>query len=612
MTGDREQSSARMPLLLLGLGLLSLFLLVVNNSIRERLLLPNAEAARLVAEVGTRIATLHLWVEEYVSGDTVDLDEVREHQVESRRLLARLSGEVDGAKERPLDLDQESLDLLDLLQPQVDRFVELSSQRLAGFDAGEEVGVGSPIDVAYDGVFYALLGDLRRLEESVNSRFTAAHDRSTNLFRLMLIAWTAIILFAVIAVWTHERHKREAQEALAESQAALLQAQKMEAIGSLAGGLAHDINNYLAAISAQCEVVRMKVGDGDPLGAKMTTVIETTARASALLERLMAFSRGRTTQPEAVDLNGVARDLEDMARRLIGETIELRLDLEPDLWPVELSISQVEQAVVNLLVNARDAMPEGGRVVVATRNVDATDSPLPQAGDAVALRISDTGPGIPPELREKVFEPFFTTKGKARNSGLGLATVYGIAQQGGGVVRLIETDRPGAHIELCFPRTDKIPEAAMAPLEEDSAAVGGRVLLVEDNEELRTSSRELLAAMGFDVVAADSGESALVIFDEDPHGFDLLMTDVVMPGINGKELAERVEAADPKIQVLFASGYTDSVILRTGIDEGSINFLPKPFSAGQLSTAIRRVLGPAARGGGRPAEPVGEPRRIPR
>ncbi len=605
MPEENDESRFLLPGLLLGLGLLSMLLLVLNDALREHVLVRDAKAARLVAEVETRIATLHLWVEEYVSGDVVDLDEIREHQYRSRAILLQLAGESTEVAATSIADDPIAAEILARLRPRVDRFVELSTQRLEGFDAGEEVGVGSSVDVAYDRSFYDLLSDLRALDEHALGRLDDAHSRSRILFRLMLLAWTAIIAFAIVAVWTHERHQRKAEKALRKSETALLQAQKMEAIGSLAGGLAHDINNYLAAISAQCEVVRMQTATDGRVAAKMDTVIGTCSRASALLERLLAFSRGRTVQPEIVNLNSVVIGLEEMAGRLIGEDLRLELHLAPDLAHTEVEVSQVEQAVVNLLVNARDAMPEGGTVRISSRNIEFKECilRLPDGGGAVckcqlggiALRVSDSGPGISPELSDRVFEPFFSTKDQSRHSGLGLATVYGIAEQNGGTVRLMDTDLPGTHIELCFPRTAKpLPAVGDSPRTDGAIGSGQRVLLVEDNEELRESTEELLGAMGFEVRSAEDGETALELFDAAPSGFALLLTDVIMPGITGRELADRIEARDPEIRVLFASGHTDSAVLRTGVDEEAINFLPKPYTARQLARAIDRVLSPAA------------------
>jgi signal transduction histidine kinase/ActR/RegA family two-component response regulator len=578
-----------MPALLLGLGAVSVILLFLNNSIREHVLIREVEVARQVEELETQLATLHLWVEEYVTGDSGVLGEVWRREAAGRRLMHELeTGAFD---------DEEHAgaagELLAAIAPQVERFIVLSSERLAEHDRGGDVGVGSRVDVAYDAVFSALSADLRRLNGAMDQRLAAAHERSRSLFLFILLAWSAIVGVAVAAVWTRENRRMIAEEALRRSEAKLLQAQKMEAIGSLAGGLAHDINNYLAAISAQCEVVSMRAAPDDPLHAKMDVVMETCGRASGLLQRLLAFSRGQPIQPEVVSLNRVIRGIEEMIRRLLGEAIEIEVELADSLWTTEIEVSQVEQSVLNLLVNARDAMPQGGSVRIATRNVAATDAPLTVTGDCVALRVSDTGPGVPKELRDKIFEPFFTTKGKNANSGLGLATVYGIVGQNGGVIELVDEPGRGATFDVLFPRCFGVPELGPQRESEISAApAGARILLVEDNEELRQSTVEILGELGFEVVAAADGPAAIEVFESAEQAFHLLLTDVVMPGMNGSELAEEIVTRDPAVRVLYASGYTDHVVLSHGVDEKALNFLPKPYSARALSQAIDRLLSP--------------------
>jgi signal transduction histidine kinase/CheY-like chemotaxis protein len=579
----------RMPALLLGLGALSVILLFVNNSIRERVLVREVEVARQVEELETQLATLHLWVEEYVTGSAGVLGDVRERQMAGRRLMSELANNAFDSQEEAGAAGE----LLTRIAPQVERFIAMSSERVVDYDRGGDVGVGSAVEEDYDQVFFALSDDLQRLNGVMDERLGAAHEQSRSLFRFILLAWSVIIGVALAAVWTHEKQRVKAEEALRRSEAQLLQAQKMEAIGSLAGGLAHDINNYLAAISAQCEVVRMRSAPDDPVHGKMDVVMETCGRASDLLHRLLAFSRGRPIQPEVVSLNRVIRGLEEMIRRLLGEHIEIEVELARSLWTTKIEVGQVEQSVLNLLVNARDAMPKGGSVLIATRNVVAAQGPLTVEGDCVALRVSDTGPGIPPELRGKIFEPFFTTKGKNSNSGLGLATVYGIVRQNGGVIEMVDQPGRGATFDVFFPRCSEARKLQPQRQTEVAAAPeGARILLVEDNEELRRSTEEILVEMGFEVVAAPDGPAAIEVFENAEQAFQLLLTDVVMPGMNGSELAEEILTRDPGVQVLYASGYTDNVVLRHGVDEKALNFLPKPYSARALSRAIDRVLSP--------------------
>jgi CheY-like chemotaxis protein len=369
----------------------------------------------------------------------------------------------------------------------------------------------------------------------------------------------------------------------------------MEAVGRLAGGIAHDINNHLAAITAQCELVKMRVGS-EPVDQRMDAVITTAAKSSTLIKRLLAFSRQQPVMPEIVQENALVRGLEGMLAGLLGEDISLKLDLEESLWNVVIDPSQLEQVVLNLVVNAREAMPLGGGIRIATRNleVDAASAPDNLApGQWVMLSVTDTGRGIPPEIIDRIFEPFFTTKDRAHGSGLGLATLHGIVRQNRGQVAVESQVGRGTCFRVYLPRTlSELPQAQGAGDRRELVTAGApaSILLTEDNEDLRHSMQEILRALGYRVRTAASADEALARHEALASEFDLLITDVVMPGTDGKKLADRMRERHPKLLVLFVSGHTDDVMLHRGIASREVDFLPKPFPASALAHKVAEIL----------------------
>lgn len=585
------------PAAVLALGIASLAMLFGTNRITERLMVRDVALLSAVAEIQTDVAISHLWLEEHVSGDEVPVGEINQRIVESKERVSSILGHDDGGA----GLDLEALEDPELrqrarsLRTRIDLFDGISRSRQHGLTRGEDVGIGSALDKQYDETFRLLLGDARFLEDRLRQRVELNQERSQILFRAILVAWVVIVSLAVVGMWTRERRRQLAEAALSESEAQLLQAQKMEAVGRLAGGIAHDVNNYVAAITAQCELVQRKATPGDRVSAKMASIIETAYKIASLTRRLLAFSRQLALQPEVVNLNRVVEGLEKMVRRLIGEDVHLETRLAAGLWYVKMDPAQLEQIIVNLLVNARDAMPTGGEVVLETSNLhladrDLTGLPDLKPGEYVRLRVSDTGCGIAQEHVDKVFDPFFTTKQQSGNSGIGLSTVYGIVRQSGGAITVDSPPGRGATFRIYLPRCHEIPASEWATDEEPAAAGGTEtILLVEDNDELRIASRSVLESMGYQVLTAADGREALQVFRKDGR-VDLLISDVVMPGMSGKELLDRIQETHPDVRVLFVSGYTDNVILRHGIQEGEVHFLEKPFSSERLAVKIREIL----------------------
>jgi signal transduction histidine kinase/ActR/RegA family two-component response regulator len=362
-----------------------------------------------------------------------------------------------------------------------------------------------------------------------------------------------------------------------ELEARLQQAQKMEAVGRLAGGVAHDFNNLLTAIAGYSEFLISGLQD-DHLRRHAEEIKKASARAAALTGQLLAFSRRQVLQPRVLDLNAVVSDMDMMLRRLIGEDVELVNVLEPELGAVLADPTQLEQVIVNLAVNARDAMPQGGSVTIETANV----------GEFVELRMTDTGIGMTEAERAQLFDPFFTTK--VGGTGLGLATVYGVVEQSGGSIEVDSAPGEGSSFRILLPAVED-PALPAAPDHDESPASGSEtVLLVEDELVVRRLVAEILETSGYTVLQAGDGPSALELLRRHADGIDLLITDVVMPGMSGPEVAERVVALRPGTEVLYISGYTDSAIDHHGVLEPGIAFLQKPFSADELTRKVRTVL----------------------
>ncbi|MEM7349501.1 MAG: ATP-binding protein [Acidobacteriota bacterium] len=403
-------------------------------------------------------------------------------------------------------------------------------------------------------------------------------------------------LLGVVLVFRDVSERRQAEKALHQREIELQQAQKMEAVGRLAGGLAHDVNNYLGAIRGYCEVAVLKSESGAALETRMGSAIETCEKVSALIRQLLAFSRRQPVQPEVVDLNRVVEGMEDLMRRLLGEDVALTTRCAQQLGAIEIDPSQIEQLLVNLLVNARDAMPTGGRILIATDNAELAEGevekqPERKPGRYVRLTVRDTGSGIPADVQEKIFDPFFTTKRDTGSSGLGLATVYSVVQQNGGFVSLESEVGEGTTFEIYLPASRESAIAQPATASASVAPTGPvRILLVEDNEDMRASTRSLLETLGHAVQVAPDGEAALALLANDHEPFDLLITDVIMPGISGKELLDRIRQRHGEVRCLFVSGYTDNVMLRHGLDHERVHFLQKPFGFDDLACKIAEVL----------------------
>ena len=376
----------------------------------------------------------------------------------------------------------------------------------------------------------------------------------------------------------------------------LRMAQKMEAIGRLSGGIAHDFNNLLGVIIGYSGVLKKGLGANSPLYEHALEVEKAGQRAASLTKQLLAFSRQQVLTPAVLNLNTLASDMEKMLPRLLGEDVEVSLALDPELGNVKADQSQVEQVIMNLAVNARDAMPEGGKLKIQTSNVEldqvfTRNHPGSRVGTYVMLAVTDTGTGMDAETLAHIFEPFFTTKERGKGTGLGLATVYGIVKQSNGYTAVDTAVGKGTSFQIYLPRHVGRPAVDEQKVDSEEKLRGSEsILLVEDSEPLRKLARTFLEAAGFRVLSAESGEHALEVATHHGGLFDLLLTDVVMPGMNGRVLAEQLLPRQPGMKVLYMSGYTDSFIAGHGVLEPGTHLLHKPFTEEVLIRKVREVL----------------------
>ena len=373
------------------------------------------------------------------------------------------------------------------------------------------------------------------------------------------------------------------------------QAQKMEAVGRLAGGIAHDFNNLLMVISGYTEVVLGQLDAGHPLQGKARAIQQASDRASMLTRQLLAFSRKQMLELKVVEVNTIVADMERLLRPLIGENVELMTKLAADAGRTRVDAGQLEQVLMNLVVNSKDAMPQGGRIVIETRNVTLDEShrgepTFIRPGSYVMLSVSDDGVGMDKETQSRIFEPFFTTKEKGKGTGLGLSTVYGIVKQSGGYILVQSEVGRGTTFNIYLPRVQEaVEQHGTAPAMRTADGGSETVLLVEDEESVRQLVRETLEARGYQVLEAENGQAGLAAVEGHSGAIDLLITDVVMPEMGGHELADRLLKQRPGIKVIYLSGYTEEALVEGNI--GGKAFLQKPFTLQTLSRKVREVLG---------------------
>jgi len=410
------------------------------------------------------------------------------------------------------------------------------------------------------------------------------------------------IVEAIVVTYHDVTDRKRAEAALRELGERHRQAQKMEAIGRLASGVAHDFNNLLTAILGSTDLLLEELPADHPGRLEAEETRKAALRAADLTRQLLAFSRQQVLAPQVLDINEIVVNVERMLRRIIREDVEVRTVQAPDIGAVRADPGQLEQVLLNLAVNARDAMPRGGRLTIETANADldetyATEHAVVAPGRYVMFAVSDTGTGMDTATQARLFEPFFTTKEKGKGTGLGLATVYGIVKQSGGYIWVYSEPAQGTSMKVYLPRVEAPIEPISSPPPPSGSLRGSEtILIVEDQDEVRKLTRRMLEARGYQVLAAASGADALRIADQAARRIDLLLTDVIMPGMSGREVALLLGPAHPNMRVLFVSGYTDESIVHEGMLAPGLAFLQKPFTAEGLARKVREVLD-APRGG---------------
>ncbi|MBY5335453.1 response regulator [Rhizobium leguminosarum] len=429
-----------------------------------------------------------------------------------------------------------------------------------------------------------------------------AHERQSRL-RSELNSFNTRLEETVVQRTAELRHEMEENAA---AQAQVRQLQKMETIGQLTGGVAHDFNNMLAIIIGNLDLAQRRLsGSEDPrLPYSIQNAKDGAQRAAVLTARLLAFSRQQPLAPEVIDLNKLVGGMSELLRRTLGEQIRIETVLAGGLWPSFADLSQLENAILNLAVNARDAMPGGGNLTIETANTELDERysrmhSEVEAGQYVMVSITDTGTGMSPEVIERAFDPFYTTKGPGKGTGLGLSQVYGYVKQSGGHIKIYSEIDRGTTVKIYLPRRVGVTDArsgAAGTQPIPHGSLNDTILVVEDDEHVRTMTAESLHELGYTVLQAASGIEALLLLEENP-AVDLIFTDIVMPQMSGRQLADVVEEKWPTIRILYTTGYTRNAIVHNGVLDHGVSLLSKPFSLQQLAHKIRELLNVPARAG---------------
>ena len=523
----------------------------------------------------------------------------------------------DGLREMVVGNDRRKSQI-EALHSMVQTKLEELDQTLQAYNSGDVEGalalVREDIGKAEMDRIRGIVADVRRDENALLTARVQATERADTMLRFVASVLLALVL--AIGVWGFIAARRLTREAIdahagmaqsnealrreivvreaAESQ--IRQMQKMEAVGQLTGGIAHDFNNMLAVILSAMNLAQRRLAKGDTdIGKFIEAAADAASRAANLTARLLAFARQQPLTPQVIDANHLITSMTDLLRRTLGPSVDIETVLADGLWRIRADTSQLENAILNLAVNSRDAMPDGGRLAIETENVDVDPGstelgPDVPAGHYVRITVSDTGTGMPQEVLAKAFDPFFTTKSAGRGTGLGLSQVFGFVRQSGGHVRIVSEEGKGTMVDIYMPRWLGEARGDQAPREPDlHKAPVEPILVVEDDERVRAGTVAALRELGYPVIHAADANEALHKLDGHPE-IALMFTDIVMPGVDGRKLADTARRKFPSLKVLFTTGLTRDGVISDGVLDADIELLPKPFTIDQLASKIRSVL----------------------
>jgi signal transduction histidine kinase len=614
---SRARKALRLQLLPLIAGFVVLSLIVGARTFLVESQLEDNEAVRRAFEVEQHVATTMSLLQDAESGQRGFALTGEDAYLEAyNTAVASLPAEFDALRAAMVADGERQAQLAQLEEAAGERLTELA-ETVNLIRAGKQVEALAIIradrgKVAMDRV-RDIVGSLRRDESAELQARLAAADRTSDRLRWAAVAsLVAVLCLGIFSTLNLRRRLLDIETAhvrLTDTNAALVaemanreaaesqvrQMQKMEAVGQLTGGIAHDFNNMLGVVISAMNLVQRKLSRGDTdIGRYVEAASDAATRAANLTSRLLAFSRQQPLAPQVIDVNRLVTGMSDLLHRTLSEPIEIETVLGGGLWKTSADPSQLENAIVNLAVNARDAMPDGGKMTIETANAHLDDAYAAshsdvRAGQFVLVAVSDTGTGMPPETVARAFDPFFTTKPVGKGTGLGLSQVFGFVKQSGGHVKIYSEPGQGTTVKLYLPRYFGEDVQAAGAADAAKAGTGETILLVEDDERVRNVTVSALRDLGYHVVAAAGADEALRKLASHPKA-TLLFTDIVMPGKNGRKLADEALRLRPGLKLLFTTGFTRNAVVHNGVLDHGVNFIAKPFTIDQLAAKLREVL----------------------